>query len=200
MLRAALDDRHVSIMASENSESMKSRRRSRISAGVPVFFAILLLASPMATSASAQTHHELRTSVAALQDSVVSLARGQVGKRYVFGGARPEIGFDCSGLLQYVWRAFQIDLPRNSAAQASVGVPVPRDISKLRVGDLLTFGHGGRVSHIGIYTGKGKFVHASTGSRRVVESLLERPPSRRIKPWIGARRLRVAITDGLEGQ
>jgi cell wall-associated NlpC family hydrolase len=171
-----------------------------MSAFLPISLGMVLLGISVVPAASAQMLEDpaaatVTPAVPTISpDSVVTLARKQVGRRYVFGGARPEIGFDCSGLLQYVWRAFKVDLPRNSAAQARIGVPVARDISKLRVGDLLTFGYRGKVSHIGIYTGNGKFVHASTGSRRVVESLLDRKPSRRVKPWIGARRLRVATT------
>ena len=162
--------------------------------------AIALLVSPVASTATAQAPKDQPVAASVSPDSVVSLARKLVGKRYVFGGTKPEIGFDCSGLLQYVWHAFKIDLPRNSAAQAKLGEPIPRDISKLHVGDLLTFGYRGKVSHIGIYTGNGKFVHASTGNRRVVESLLDRTPTRRVKPWIGARRLRVATASGTEGK
>lgn len=186
-------------MASENPELMKFRRHSSIPSRLTVSMAIAVLASPMAP-ASAQVPRDQPVAATVSPDSVVSLARKLVGKRYVFGGTKPEIGFDCSGLLQYVWHAFKIDLPRNSAAQAKLGEPVPRDVAKLRVGDLLTFGYRGKVSHIGIYTGNGKFVHASTGNRRVVESLLDRKPSRRVKPWIGARRLRVAAVTGTEGK
>lgn len=122
-------------------------------------------------------------------DSVMMTARRQIGTRYTYGGERPSGGFDCSGLVRYVMQAANVRLPRNSAEQARVGEAIPRDVRKLRVGDLLTFGDRGRVSHVGIYVGSGRFVHASSVSGRVVESLLDRPSGRGIKPWLGARRL-----------
>jgi len=122
-------------------------------------------------------------------DSVMRTARRQIGTRYTYGGERPSGGFDCSGLVRYVMQAANVRLPRNSAEQARVGEAIPRDVKKLRVGDLLTFGDRGRVSHVGIYVGSGRFVHASSVSGRVVESLLDRPSGRGIKPWLGARRL-----------
>ncbi len=122
-------------------------------------------------------------------DSVMRTARRQIGTRYTYGGERPSGGFDCSGLVRYVMQAANVRLPRNSAEQARVGEAIPRDVRKLRVGDLLTFGDRGRVSHVGIYVGSGRFVHASSVSGRVVESLLDRPSGRGIKPWLGARRL-----------
>lgn len=122
-------------------------------------------------------------------DSVVAMARAQLGRRYRRGGESPTIGFDCSGLVQYVMRAFDVALPRTARDQARVGVPLPRDTSQLRPGDLLTFGTSKRITHIGIYIGNGHFVHASTGAGRVVERPLLRAPAKGIKSWIGVRRL-----------
>jgi cell wall-associated NlpC family hydrolase len=74
---------------------------------------------------------------------------------------------DCSGLVFNVYRTFGIALPRTSRAQARFGRKVSR--SDLRPGDLIFFDtSGGRgVSHVGIYAGRGEFIHASTRSRRV---------------------------------
>ena len=123
-----------------------------------------------------------------LRDSIVALARAQVGTRYVLGGTTPARGFDCSGLIRYVAQALRLDVPRTASEQSHVGAAVATDPSRLRPGDLLTFGSGKRVSHIGIYVGDGKFVHASTAAGRVVESRLDRK-GRGIKPWQGVRRL-----------
>jgi hypothetical protein len=122
-------------------------------------------------------------------DSVAAMARAQLGRRYRRGAESPTKGFDCSGLVQYVMRAFDITLPRTAREQARVGVPLERDTAQLRPGDLLTFGTSKKVSHIGIYVGHGMFVHASTGAGRVVERPLLRAPAKGIKPWIGVRRL-----------
>src|SRR5205085_9946120 len=97
-----------------------------------------------------------------LRDSMVALARAQIGKRYVRGGQSPERGFDCSGLVRYVLGGFRVDMPRTARQQATEGLAVTRDTTRLRPGDLLTFGKGTRgVSHIGIYVGNGRYVHAS---------------------------------------
>lgn len=122
-------------------------------------------------------------------DSVVAVARAQLGRRYRRGGEKPTVGFDCSGLVQYVMHALDITLPRTARDQAHVGVELARDTAQLRPGDLLTFGTKKRISHIGIYVGNGRFVHASTGAGRVVERPLLRAPAKGIKPWIGVRRL-----------
>lgn len=147
----------------------------------------LALEKPRAPLGSAATRMG-RKRLARL-DSAVALARAQIGYRYRRGGESPLFGFDCSGLVQYVMRALDIDVPRVAREQARTGVEVPRDTAVLRPGDLLTFGRKGKVEHIGIYVGNGRFIHASTGAGRVVERPLLRPPARGIKPWIGVRRL-----------
>lgn len=126
-------------------------------------------------------------------DSVVAVARAQLGTRYRLGGESPR-AFDCSGLVQYVMRALDYSLPRTAREQATVGIPIPTDTAQLRAGDLLLFGRKGKVTHIGIYVGEGRFVHASTGAHRVVERPLLRKPAKGIVPWIGARRL-IAMPD-----
>ena len=128
-------------------------------------------------------------SATSLRDSLVALARAQIGRRYKLGGESPDGGFDCSGLVQYVMGALKVQLPRTASQQAHAGRPVDRDRNQLRPGDLVTFGFGKRISHIGIYVGDGRFVHASTKAGRVIESKLDRPPSRQIKPWRGVRRV-----------
>jgi cell wall-associated NlpC family hydrolase len=119
----------------------------------------------------------------------VTLARQQLGRRYVLGGATPDKGFDCSGLIRYVLAKLDIKVPRTAAQQERVGEQVAKDTSELQPGDLVTFGRGSRATHIGIYVGDGRFIHASSAAGRVVESRLIRPPARLIKPWRGARRL-----------
>ena len=161
----------------------------------------LACAALLALPAALQAQEEIRTWEAprpaiaqrgarmeAKRDSVVQLARAQLGRRYLFGGTTPA-GFDCSGFLKYLMRAMGHELPRTAAEQARAGRPVPRDPSLLRPGDLLTFGRGGRVTHVGMYVGNGRFIHASSGSRRIVESDLDRPASRLVRAWYGVRRL-----------
>jgi len=97
-------------------------------------------------------------------------ALGLVGTPYRYGGNTPEGGFDCSGLIGYVYRS-EVGRapPRTVAALSGFGQAVPR--SDLRAGDLVLFG-GGRPTHAGIYVGNGRFVHApSTGGEVRLDSL-----------------------------
>lgn len=127
----------------------------------------------------------------ALRDSiVVSVARTAIGTRYATGGQSFDRGFDCSGLVRYVMTALHVAVPRTAAQQAGTGVAIGRDPSQLRPGDLLTFGKSSRgVSHVGIYVGNGRYVHASSVAGRVIESDIDRPAARRVKSWRGSRRV-----------
>lgn len=128
-------------------------------------------------------------SVHSFRDSLVTIARAQIGTRYVRGGTTPS-GFDCSGLVKYVMAALKVELPRTAAQQARMGDEISRDQSRLRPGDLLTFGKGKKgASHIGIYIGGGRYIHASVGAGRVIESDLNRTGSPLIRAWRGVRRV-----------
>jgi cell wall-associated NlpC family hydrolase len=131
---------------------------------------------------------EAARAVDARRDSVVALARRQIGVRYALGGTSPERGFDCSGFLQFLMRRLDVRLPRTANEQARVGQEVPRDVSRLLPGDILTFGYGGRTTHVGMYIGGGRFIHASTGSRRIAEARLDRSSSL-VRAWTGVRRM-----------
>jgi cell wall-associated NlpC family hydrolase len=128
-------------------------------------------------------------SARSLGDSMVALARAQIGRRYRFGGSTPEHGFDCSGLVRYVLAVMHISVPRTAHEQAHSGILVARDTSQLRPGDLVTFGSKHRISHIGIYVGGGRFVQASSKAGRVIETPLNRRLVAGVKPWRGARRV-----------
>lgn len=137
-------------------------------------------------------------SAQALRDSVVARARGQLGVRYRYGGTTPERGFDCSGFIRYVLQAFDVALPRTAHQQAAVGMPVPLDLDALQPGDLLTFGRGRRITHVGLYVGEGRMIHASTSQRRIVETSVTNTRSSTVRQWKGARRLLdVAARDSL---
>jgi cell wall-associated NlpC family hydrolase len=137
----------------------------------------------------------------ALRDSVVSRARAQLGKRYRYGGETPKHGFDCSGLVSYVMSGLSLIVPRTAAAQALVGIEIVRDTARLLPGDLVTFGRGKTITHIGIYIGNGRFIQASSRAHKVIEVDLLRAPAPGIRPWLGVRRLvspdtTAAPTDG----
>jgi cell wall-associated NlpC family hydrolase len=135
-------------------------------------------------------------SAMSLRDSLVALARAQIGTKYVHGGETPDHGFDCSGLVRYIVAALHIAVPRTAAKQAFAGVRVPKDTSQMLPGDLVTFGRGkGAVSHIGIYVGNGRIVHASTKAGEVIETDLMKPKVAGPKKWRGTRR--VLTDDGM---
>lgn len=90
-------------------------------------------------------------------------ALGLVGTPYRYGGNTPAGGFDCSGLIGYVYRSEVGTPPPRSVAQLD-GWGQSVDTGALRTGDLVLFGRGSRPTHAGIYVGAGRFVHApSTG-------------------------------------
>ena len=97
-------------------------------------------------------------------NAVLMRAISLVGTPYRYGGNTPDGGFDCSGLVNYVYRdMLDVRLPRTSRDLASMQGPRIRP-DHLAAADLVFFGSSGAVSHVGIYVGEGRFVHApSTG-------------------------------------
>lgn len=110
-----------------------------------------------------------------------------IGVDYKYGGTSPVTGFDCSGLVAHVFReGYGIVLPRNAQGQSHVGTPVSEDA--LQPGDLVFYNTMRRpFSHVGIYLGDGRFVHAPrTGAAVRIESLKSGYWTKR---WNGARRI-----------
>jgi cell wall-associated NlpC family hydrolase len=107
------------------------------------------------------------------REAVAAQALLQVNTPYHYGGNSPEGGFDCSGLVSYVFaQALPRDawrLPRDTAQWAAVTVPV----SQPQRGDLVFFGGGGSFSHMGIYVGDGQFVHAPSRGGQVRKDSLQ---------------------------
>lgn len=94
-------------------------------------------------------------------NAVLFRAMSLVGTPYRYGGNTPQGGFDCSGLVAYVFRdAAGISLPHQSAAMSELGGSRRLNASALQSGDLVFFRSGRHVSHVGIYVGEGRFVHA----------------------------------------
>ena len=101
---------------------------------------------------------------------VAEFAQQYVGYNYVWGGKSPETGFDCSGLVYYVYQQFGYTLNRVAADQARNGTHV--DADALEPGDVLCFYKGSTIGHSGIYIGDGNYVHAQDSATGVVVSPL----------------------------
>ena len=95
---------------------------------------------------------------------LLAVASSQMGRNYAPGGTTPA-GFDCSGFTSWAYAKAGQSLPRTSGGQYLAGRPVPA--GSLRPGDLVFFGHGGKVGHVGIYLSQGRFIHSSQGSGQV---------------------------------
>src|SRR5438128_2752652 len=121
-----------------------------------VLCTIAIVSAPVGVAAQTpKPFAAFSNSASAMRDSVVQLARAQIGRRYRTGGESPDGGFDCSGLVQYVMSALRVQVPRTANQQSRVGNAVARERDALRPGDLVTFGSDRRISHIGIYVGDG---------------------------------------------
>lgn len=140
----------------------------------------LAAAQEDADQASSQAAARALSGVSGRAGIAIKYALKQIGDRYVFGAAGL-VTWDCSGLTMRAYQAAGVSLPHSSAAQSRMGKKV--SIRALKPGDLLFFGHP--VSHVGMYIGGGKMVHAPrSGSRVKVTS----SGSLGSKPLVGARR------------
>lgn len=112
---------------------------------------------------------ERPAAVAAKANKVVFHAMSLIGTPYRWGGESRQDGFDCSGLVQYVYRnAVGITLPRTSAAMSAMAVPKITRFSALATGDLLFFRTGfSGITHVGIYVGNGQFIDAPGSGDKV---------------------------------
>lgn len=100
------------------------------------------------------------------------VALDQVGVPYRYGGNSPS-GFDCSGLVQYSYSRAGKSMPRTTGQLWNATHPVDRD--ELRRGDLLFFNIDGKMSHVGVYVGDRRFVHAPSSGRSVTVASLDAP-------------------------
>lgn len=119
--------------------------------------------------------------------SVTIRALGLVGTPYRYGGNTPDSGFDCSGLVTYVFAdMLDVRLPRTSRELARVQGPKIAP-ERLSTGDLVFFGSGADVWHVGIYVGEGRFVHAPSTGGTVRLDALDNPYWQR--HYSGAKRV-----------
>jgi len=149
-----------------------------------IFIAVLCSMALFAGCVSAQPKQAGRYSAAAA-DTAADTALTMVGKPYQYRGDTPE-GFDCSGLVRYSYLAAGMNLPHGTGALMQRTVPIlSRDMQK---GDLVFFDQSGKkYSHVGILTGKNRFVHATSSGKYVREDSLDDPYWK--KHFLGARRV-----------
>ncbi|HEX7131476.1 MAG TPA: C40 family peptidase [Iamia sp.] len=107
--------------------------------------------------------------------SAVDHARQQIGRPYTYGGSSPSSGFDCSGLTSWAWKQAGVtSIPRTSRDQHRWAKSIPRD--QLQPGDLVFYSSGGpsgTVSHVALYAGDGRIIHASSSHDRVEEAAVD---------------------------
>jgi len=127
--------------------------------------------APVTLVAAAKPAAPAVAAAAGRRGSAMSIAMGKLGAPYRWGAAGPG-AFDCSGLVYWSYRQIGTTLPRSSSAQSRVGTPVSK--SALQPGDLVFFYRP--VSHVAIYIGGGRVVHASTSGQPVKISNLGNMP------------------------
>ena len=107
-------------------------------------------------------------------EKVVTIAAGLLGTPYRYGGESPRKGFDCSGLVFYSFEQMGLKVPRTAAEQRKAAERVTRD--DLEPGDLVFFRSSkGRIDHVGIYAGDGRFIHAPNSGSVVSYAYLDDP-------------------------
>ena len=115
-------------------------------------------------------------------------AKTHLGEKYVWGGTRPN-AFDCSGYMQYLYRKEGVELPRTAYEQSKVGKEVSR--FELKKGDLLFFltdkSRGIPVTHVGMYLGHDKFIHAASKKKGIITTSFSK--SRYSRLFVTARRI-----------
>ncbi len=133
-----------------------------------VLVALLLCGCAGSGNSKLQTHPG-PAEVGFLPKSVVQTARSQIGTGYLWGGRSPVTGFDCSGLVWWVFYQNGVHLPRRTGEQVGAGRPVER--GQLEPGDIVFFKSEAGL-HAGIVTGEGTFVHSPKSGGRVREEPL----------------------------
>ena len=121
------------------------------------------------------------------QNSIIKTAKKYLGTKYRYGASSKTTSkFDCSSFVQRVFKTHGKNLPRTSNQQASSGKHINK--KNLKIGDLVFFSDSRRrIGHVGIFIGKGKFIHASSTAKKVIISNLDKKYYKR--KYIGARRV-----------
>ena len=132
------------------------------------WFALLLGVTAMLAGCSSSPEIPQQTTVRASEETAsraIAHAKEMLGKPYKYAGDTPD-GFDCSGLVKYSYGRAGISMPRDTQSQRRMSVLV--SMRSLRAGDLLFFDQEGKkTSHVGMYIGNGRFIHAPSSGGKV---------------------------------
>lgn len=141
-------------------------------------FCLLLALSPLAVQAQQlSSDPAVDPTMPLVRQQVVSAAETEIGVPYRAGGTAPESGFDCSGLVRYVFAKSGIDLPHGTSQLLKQGEHIRYEDAK--VGDLMVFKFSNRKHpsmHVGIYLGNGWMIHAPSRGGRVMKSRVDQFP------------------------
>jgi cell wall-associated NlpC family hydrolase len=145
---------------------------------------VLLLGACASTKDNVQSHEAYSSATAR---KLTSYARSLIGTPYKYGGHSPNSGFDCSGFVDYVFRrSAHVSLPHNSKKISRYGFPVKS--TQLHEGDLVFYDTNNQsYSHVGIYLGNNRFIHAPSSGGRVRTENMRKAYWR--KHYSGARRI-----------
>jgi peptidoglycan DL-endopeptidase CwlO len=175
----------------ERMQAEERRRQAALAAQARARLAAQRLAaqqaadSTLASAATADTSYDIPAAPppdGTKASQVIAIAMQYLGVPYVWGGASPSQGFDCSGLTTYAFAQIGISLPHHAASQYNYGIPVSRE--DLQPADLVFFNGLG---HMGMYIGGGQFIHAPhTGDVVKISSIYDPWYA---SGWVGARRI-----------
>jgi len=136
---------------------------------------LLVLGAMLIAGCSGQPSRHTYGSTVGEREAILASAQRMLGVPYQYGGASPATGFDCSGLVQYAYEHAGIQVPRTTGGQYRASLLLPRNA--LQPGDVIFFRKRGiaKVSHVGIYLGKGRFIHAPSSGKRVTVADMNDP-------------------------
>ncbi len=161
---------HMDPAARGTSTAWPSRVARQLLLGTLVLLLAACASSPHRRQPTFKTSHSALADLpprapsaasAGAANDILFRAIGLVGTPYRWGGNTPAGGFDCSGLVDYIYRtAARIKLPRTSHDMAAMDGRKVRQMTQLASGDLVFFDIDGTISHVGVFVGRGRFVHA----------------------------------------
>jgi len=131
----------------------------------PILLILVLNAILLIGCSSYPAQHAYTTS-RPHHSKIIGIAKAQLGKPYHYGGKSPKTGFDCSGLINYSYEKAGLSVPRTTRQLYHFAKPVKRN--HLKAGDLVFFRiNRKKISHVGLYLGNNRFIHAPSGSKKV---------------------------------